>query len=80
MAGCAEWVRRGVGRSHNGSVLVALSAVLVAWVAAFGLLLNLFFLFTLPLVVVAVIFLLRLHRAYPSEAPVQIDVAATNSG
>jgi hypothetical protein len=60
----AEIVRRGIGRSGNEFLYVNLAFGFVMWQAVFGILLTLGLPYTLPLVVVAVIFFLRLRSAY----------------
>ena len=59
-----ETMRRGIGRSQNELLLVNLAMGFVVWQATFGVLLTLGFPYTLPLVALAVVFFLRLRRAY----------------
>jgi hypothetical protein len=63
-----ETVRRGVGRSGNEYLLVQLALGFVMWQALFGVLLTLGLPYTLPLVALAVVFFIRLRRAYAPRA------------
>jgi hypothetical protein len=64
----AELVRRGIGRERNNYLLVNLAFGFVLWQAVFGLLLTLGLPYTLPLIVVALLFFFRLRRAYAPAA------------
>jgi hypothetical protein len=65
-----EIVRRGIGRTRNEYLLVNLAFGFVAWQAVFGVLLTLGLPYTLPLVAVAVVFFVRLRKAYaPQNLP-----------
>jgi uncharacterized membrane protein len=59
-----EVVRRGIGRRTNEYLLVNLAFGFVLWQSVFGILLTLGLPYTLPLVVVAVWFFVRLRRGY----------------
>jgi len=59
-----EWIRRHIGQFRNESLVVHLAFGLVAWQAAFGVLLTLGLPYTLPLVAVALLFFLRLRKRY----------------
>jgi hypothetical protein len=61
-----ERVRRTIGRSLNEYLLVDLAFGFVLWQALFGFLLTLGLPFTLPLIALAVVFFLRLRKAYPA--------------
>jgi hypothetical protein len=61
-----EFLRRGIGRAGNEYLLVNLAFGFVLWQGVFGFLLTLGFPYTLPLIAVAVVFFLRLRRAYSS--------------
>jgi hypothetical protein len=74
-----EVVRRGIGRVANEYLLVNLAFGFVLWQSVFGILLTIGLPYTIPLVVVAVWFLLRLRRAYapPPTVPLPPGVFAT---
>lgn len=61
-----EATRRGIGRVQNESLLVNLAFGFVLWQALFGILLTLGLPYTLPLVGLALLFFVRLRRAYPT--------------
>ncbi len=61
-----EWVRRHVGQVGNEYLVVDLIAGFVLWQCVFGVLLTLPIPYTLPLVALAAVFLLRLRRRYPT--------------
>jgi hypothetical protein len=63
-AGLLEILRRGMGRTANEYLLVNLAFGFVLWQGVFGVLLTLGLPYTLPLVAVAIVFFLRLRRAY----------------
>jgi len=63
-----ERVRRSVGRSGNEYLLVDLALGFVAWQSAFGILLNLGLPYTVPLVLLAGGFFVRLRRSYPAPS------------
>jgi hypothetical protein len=63
--GLFEFVRRGIGTVQHDYLLVDLAFGFVLWQAVFGFLLTLGLPYTLPLIVLAVVFFLRLRRAYP---------------
>ena len=70
LGGVAEAVRRGVGRPAREYLLVQLAGGLLLWQSLFGVLLTLGLPYTLPLVGLVVVFLVRLRRAYaPAAAP-----------
>lgn len=58
----------GIGRVGNEYLMVNLACGFILWQCVFGLLVTLPFPFTLPLIVVAVLFLIRLRRAYATTA------------
>jgi hypothetical protein len=69
-----ETVRRRIGRTNHEFLLVNLAFGFVAWQAVFGFLLTLGIPYTLPLILLVVLFFLRLRRAYaprprPGSAP-----------
>jgi hypothetical protein len=64
-----ETVRRGIGRSDNEFLLVNLAFGFVIWQATFGVLLTLGLPYTIPLVIVAIVFFLRLRHAYSPSHP-----------
>ena len=64
LAAMIEWLRRRVGRSEHDYLLVNLAFGFVLWQAVFGVLLTIGLPYTIPLVLVAVWFFLRLRRAY----------------
>jgi hypothetical protein len=67
-----ERLRRRIGREKNEYLLVDLAFGFVLWQALFGVLLTLGLPYTLPLVAVAILFFLRLRRAYPMPpAPIE---------
>jgi len=66
LAFLCELLRRRVGRSRNEYVVVNLAFGFILWQCVFGLLLTLGVPYTLPLVLVAVWFFVRLRRAYPA--------------
>ncbi len=59
-----EVVRRGIGRVANEYLLVNLAFGFVLWQSVFGILLTIGLPYTIPLVVLAVGFFVRLRRAY----------------
>jgi len=59
-----EDLRRGMGRVANEYLLVNLAFGFVLWQSVFGILLTIGLPYTIPLVVLAVWFFLRLRRAY----------------
>jgi hypothetical protein len=59
-----EAIRRGIGRPADDYLLVNLAFGFVVWLAIFGLLLTLGLPYTLPLIAVAIVFFVRLRRAY----------------
>jgi hypothetical protein len=60
----AGLLRGGLGRTRNEYLLVNLAFGFVVWQSLFGLLLTIGVFYTLPLVVLAVWFFVRLRRAY----------------
>ena len=71
-----EVLRRTVGCNRNEYVLVNLAYGFILWQAAFGLLLTVPILYTIPLVALAVWFFARLRRAYaPGKNPIPPDGA-----
>jgi len=74
-----EWFRGGVGRVRNEYILVNLACGFVLWQAAFGLLLTIGLPYTIPLIVVAVWFFLRLRRAYRPRLDSQVPLGAIGS-
>lgn len=64
--GLFEFIRRGIGRTANEYLLVPLAFGFVLWQGVFGFLLTLGLPYPLALLAVAVVFFLRLRRAYPS--------------
>jgi len=78
LANLVRIVRNRVGLSANEYLLVNLAFGFVVWQAVFGLLLTLGLPYSLPLVVVAVWFFLRLRRAYaPTLRPAAPPPGAT---
>jgi hypothetical protein len=71
-----ETVRRGIGRTANEYVLVNLAFGFVLWQSVFGILLTLGLPYTIPLVVLAVWFFVRLRRAYAPSPRVAIPPGA----
>jgi hypothetical protein len=68
-----ERLRRRIGREWNEYLLVDLAFGFVLWQAVFGLLLTIGLPYTLPLVALAVLFFLRLRRAYPQPPSASSD-------
>jgi hypothetical protein len=65
-----ELVRRGIGRRGNEYLLTNLAFGFVLWQCVFGVVLTLGLPYTLPLVVLAVWFFVRLRRSYaPAASP-----------
>lgn len=77
-----EYLRRTIGQRGNERRLVDLAFGFVAWQAVFGFLLTLGLPYTVPLIVVAVLFFARLRRAYPDRAldPVSPGVGSIPPG
>jgi len=67
-----ETIRRGIGRADHEYLLVDLAFGFVLWQALFGVLLTLGLPYTLPLVVLALLFFVRLRRAYPAPETLPI--------
>jgi len=70
LIGLIEIGRRSIGRRDHELLLVDLSFGVVLWVAVFGVLLTLGLPYTLPLVAIAVVFFVRLRRAYRWARPI----------
>jgi hypothetical protein len=69
-----EVTRRRIGRTRSEYLLVNLAFGFILWQSLFGVLLTLGLPYTLPLVAVALVFFLRLRRAYaprPGPSPTQ---------
>jgi hypothetical protein len=72
-----EVARRGMGRRQNEYLLVNLAFGFVLWQCFFGVLLTLGLPYTLPLVLVAVFFFVRLRNRYAPGPPVPSAVTGT---
>jgi hypothetical protein len=64
-----EALRRGIGRTRNEAVLVALAFGFVLWQSVFAILLTLGLPYPIALIAVAVVFFVRLRHRYPAGPP-----------